>query len=370
MHIVAAFDPSQPTINATLPVPLAGQGLVAGTGPGGQLNLGGQLNSGKYVVFNESSISIGLQLPNGNTFYVPSSDRRLICASNWPNGVIQWWQRNVTAGPALISEVLIEYYAPGEQITEIFPAPIVRQVASTVASTQTLSNEGNPANTEVIDIGDVTFTKLIDIFNDGHANWSIDVSGVKHTIFQIALTANFLKIGQSGDMAEFLGNVTIDGTLTVAGLTSAAQVNATGVFKWLTAASQGLQSSSGVNVIDATSNTTTFINPPVTGTGHKVAFATNSVDRFEISDTGLALINSSIISLVTGAISRLTGSNATTCGSGTVITHGLGATPTAVVCTPAIAQPGSATVGVNNVNATTFTATVGAGTALAWYAWK
>lgn len=357
MFIVAAFDPSKPTINTNLPVPLAGQGLTAGTGPGGQLTLQGQSSSGKYVVFNESSVSIGLLLPNGNTFYVPSSDRRIICASNWPNGIIQWWQRNITAGPALISEVLIEYYAPGEQITEVFPAPIVRQVASTVASTQTLSNEGNPSNTEVIDIGDVTFTKLIDIFNDGHANWSIDVSGTKHTIFQIALSGNFLQLGQSGDNVEVLGTLIVDSSID----TNTIRDNVTGVdqidlatagitinnpVKFASAALKFF--TTGAVMVDGSDTHNLILNAPNAGGTGQVIFQKGGVNNIKIDQNGVNFPNGNFLP----NISFFTGT-----GSGTY-NHGFGGSPFWVA--PIVDVSGSATQGYDSVTSTQVHVTLGA----------
>lgn len=55
-------------------------------------------------------------------------------------------------------------------------------------------------------------------------------------------------------------------------------------------------------------------------------------------------------------------------GTNATVTHGLGGTPTAVLIVPVIGQPGSATSGVGNVGATTFQATVGAGSGFYWFA--
>lgn len=60
----------------------------------------------------------------------------------------------------------------------------------------------------------------------------------------------------------------------------------------------------------------------------------------------------------------------TTCGSGTVISHGLPKTPDVVLATPRITQPGSATCGVCSWTSTTFTCTVGSGSAVSWLAFN
>lgn len=134
-----------------------------------------------------------------------------------------------------------------------------------------------------------------------------------------------------------------------------------------TGASDFLKSGDGPTaVIDCTSATEIFINPPSNAAGHFINFATANVDRMRVGDGGPGLLNSSVLTLLAGSVSRMTGSNGTVCGAGTVITHALGATPNYVSFMMNIAQPGSGTNGVGSIGATTFTGTVGAGTSCTW----
>lgn len=92
----------------------------------------------------------------------------------------------------------------------------------------------------------------------------------------------------------------------------------------------------------------------------------NGTSIASVDSTGINLLSGSI-NLLAGTISKINGGDNIACGSGTTINHGLGTTPQMVVATPNISQPGSATVGVSNLGATTFRATVGAGTAIDFY---
>ena len=93
---------------------------------------------------------------------------------------------------------------------------LVRIVAITPLQANTLSNETNTLGSLVIDMGDPAFANLINIYNDGHAAWNVDRSGVKHQIMLVSTgVTNPIQFGQNGDTAEFLGNCLVDQTLTV-----------------------------------------------------------------------------------------------------------------------------------------------------------
>lgn len=103
-----------------------------------------------------------------------------------------------------------------------FPVAIPTQtVQAKVSSVNTLSDEGRAVGSETIDIGDTNFSKLIDIFNDGHGIWNVDQSNVKHQVLLWSASGNPLVIGQSGDTVPFNGAVTIAQTLGITGVTTA-----------------------------------------------------------------------------------------------------------------------------------------------------
>lgn len=116
---------------------------------------------------------------------------------------------------------LTAYYIAETVPQGTFPITIPAQIVQAkVSGVQTLSNEGAAVGTEVIDIGDVNFTKLIDIFNDGHGVWSVDQSNVKHQVLLWSTSGNPLIIGASGDTVPFNGAVTIAQTLGVTGVST------------------------------------------------------------------------------------------------------------------------------------------------------
>lgn len=108
-------------------------------------------------------------------------------------------------------------YMTGETPATTTPQPLAHQTyipnnVNTVG-TNTLSNEGNPANTLVIDIGDVNISELIKLFTD-HFSIAVDQAGVKHVVLQGQTSGNPLVVGQAGDNTEVAGNLAIDQILT------------------------------------------------------------------------------------------------------------------------------------------------------------
>ncbi len=115
---------------------------------------------------------------------------------------------------APVSQLLPTYYAPGEFVP---PMPILGNspigIGGTVntSSIQTLSNEGGAANMLVEDIGDLANPQLYTLYSDGHALWKVDQAGVVHQVIKIQTAGNPLQLGQTGDVAEVLGNLIVDG---------------------------------------------------------------------------------------------------------------------------------------------------------------
>lgn len=119
---------------------------------------------------------------------------------------------------------LVAYYMTENLPPGTFPITIPTQVVqATVSNVQTLSNESSSLGAEIIDIGTVNNSRLWDIFNN-RFTISIEIGGVKHTILQGSLTGNPLQLGQSGDIAEFLGSVNIDTALTIFGAGTGLEV--------------------------------------------------------------------------------------------------------------------------------------------------
>jgi hypothetical protein len=182
----------------------------------------------------------------------------------------------------------------------------------------------------------------------------------------------------SSTLAHILQALQVDGACTFNGVVKTNLIldNVTGQTAIDLSAGTGavkipadqLVGSTGQKILDGSGHTDLFINPVATGAGHKISFATNATERATIDDTGINL-KSGAINFLTGSITRKQQNTNAVCGAGTTITHGLGATPHMCVCTPNIAQPGSATVGISTPGSTTFVVTVGAGSAVSFGLW-
>jgi hypothetical protein len=109
-----------------------------------------------------------------------------------------------------------------------FPVAIpVQVVQAKVTGIQTLSNENQTTGTLVVDIGPSGNNQVVAIFND-HFLWSVVQSGVAHQVLKGQTSGNPLQIGQSGDITEVLGKLTVDGTSILTGAVTAAAANVLG----------------------------------------------------------------------------------------------------------------------------------------------
>lgn len=156
MRLVETFDPSQAvsgSFNTQIPI---GEG-------------------GRFVIWNDSPISLTLTLPGGNTANAPAGQARLFRIKG-PDQIVKWAQRVVipTNGGAPVSECAIEVYEDDEEIIETFPQPIQRVTAvgnalNVASSASSIANDGNPAPTSVVEAtvsGDST--SAVKLTNDGN----------------------------------------------------------------------------------------------------------------------------------------------------------------------------------------------------------
>lgn len=236
------------------------------------------------------------------------------------------------------------YYGPGEEVDDIgVHGNTPTNLGGSGLSVTTLSNEGNPINTLFIDAGPAGNLNVIQIFND-HFVWSVVQSGVAHQVLKGQISGNPLQIGQAGDISDVLGNLGLPNNI-------ALRIK-----------------DSGGSYHDALLVNSLNELTLLAGTANKINFQTNAgLGIFAMTATGITL-QTGTITLLAGSLARKTSNTATSCGSGTVISHGLGTTPTGLTATVNIAQPGSANTGIGSIGATTFTATIGAGSTISWIA--
>jgi hypothetical protein len=398
MRIVATFNPSTETSDTF------NAGFAGGTG--------------KIVVYNESNINLQLSWGSFST-YCPAWTAMLYCIST--NNVNITWQAQsqLVSNGAPISQVIVEAYGPTEAIVGTFPAPLVRQtnIGNSVplsSSATSVANDGNPANTPVVEatpagdassaalltaggtltLGNATHSGSISSDNgafktDGSGNVTSNnqtiTSGHKlitpevdspvatdliqnvptgqkislkvNAVEQAHISANGLivapgKLGKAtdGDIIDAGGNETYLKSRSTGSIhfqvpdgTSIATVQGTGIKSELGASNFDIDSA---------------------GTGF-VRLLRNGVDILDATDTGPRLGTGMTLRLVSGTMSRQQEGHSASI-NGVTITHGLGTTPITVLINADIAQAGSATVGAGSVGATTFVATVGAGSGFWW----
>ncbi len=165
---------------------------------------------GRFVFINESFQNMQITLSNGYNFYLPARMSRAICVTV-ATGNFSWKVLSTMAIPG-VDLALVEHYDPTEQFIETYPGSQVS--GGGLATGNTLSNEGNAAPLEVIDIGTTGNAKLLDIFND-HFVWSVEQAGVAHQVLKGQSSGTPLQIGKVGDVTDILGNLTIPNAVYV-----------------------------------------------------------------------------------------------------------------------------------------------------------
>src|SRR6266704_123364 len=100
-------------------------------------------------------------------------------------------------------------------------------ILANVLTAQNLANIGLPVGSTLINsIPQGQSSPAIFATNDGTITLSVLVAGVLHQLLKGKNLANFLQLGQVGDIAEFLGDVLVDGTLQTP---NAVNINEVGV---------------------------------------------------------------------------------------------------------------------------------------------
>ena len=163
-------------------------------------------------IFNESGAGIDCLFQNSNNYH-------FLPAGAWgtfeiePNdSQVQVTVAYVIPNPP-VSLVQAAYYMPGEKVPQAFTLGNSPIGGGTTTTGNSLSNETNPANTEVIDIGVPGNTKLMDVFTD-HFIWSVLQSGVAHQVLKGQTAGSPLQIGQAGDITDVLGALGIAAKVT------------------------------------------------------------------------------------------------------------------------------------------------------------
>lgn len=217
MQIVTTFDPATATTN-TFKVPQSAA-------------------SGSMVIWNESNISLSIQFQTGDSAYIPAWGARRFVGS-YGGSTITWAQQaQLASNQAPLSQVIVETYAQGEDLHEVFPMTLSRQTnvgnASTVTSAaSSVQNDGNVAGTSVVEAtvaGDpnsavqITNAGIVTFGSAAH-HGSVTTIGGGFTGVGILSTGGLTVSG--GGTALDGGAITTDnsGHLTTTGTLTAAQM--------------------------------------------------------------------------------------------------------------------------------------------------
>jgi hypothetical protein len=268
----------------------------------------------------------------------------------------------VGASTPAFSHIVMESYMPDEDVSHLADTPIPnpQQVGAT-SSTSTLSNEGNPSPTLVIDIGDINFSQLFTFYNDGSCLWAVDQAGVKHQVLRVNNAGTPLQLGQAGDLSEILGQMKVDQLATLTGLTDVGNLSQTGGSVIITGNGQGsihLGQVAQGDIID-TSGGTVFYKAPTT-IQFQIPSGTNVASIVGTTFACPTINASTRLNLAQSGYDHLSQFSGT--GSGTFGT-GLSVAPSGIYCDPCTVNGSSQTWGATI--ATSSGVTTGAG--LAWF---
>jgi hypothetical protein len=296
--------------------------------------------NGALVFFNESNISLDLTFADGTSMYLPAWYHRHKCGATGSVN-IQWDIHQIlNQNNPPISEVVVEAFDAGET----FPAdgPLVRatNVGNTTplsSSTTAIANTGNPPGQAIItaqpsDAASATWSAD----NSGNLVIKGDNAGTLTTLLQLIAGASpAVKLAAASVSTEVLGDLQLDGQLlgpassdTVVKVASAKQFQV-----WI----------GGVEYLLLT-----------TGNLH-------------IDSLGCVCNN---LQLPVGRLNAFNTGTVTTSGTVTV-THGLGATPAAVLAC-VTTSGSSATLSAYSYTSTQFTLLNGSGISMTirWWAYS
>jgi hypothetical protein len=368
-------------MSVTLPL-ISTIGLVAGSA--GQIpvrtdatnwNVSGQSNKAATIRFlNESGCGLKVWTDTNQI-------NEYLGAGGWADYQLDQgtlylnWSIQYTIPNPPTNYFMLTFYSPGEKVPPMATlgnSPIGGGTSTTVAASNTLTNETNTSPTLVIDIGQVANTNLINIYSDGSFTWTILVGGVTHTLMKGSITGNPLQLGKSGDIAEVMGNLTVDGN------TISQNIDAYGA-SGVNSHAGNITALNGSNIItnsgyfsggsyhDTAGNDGLVITP---GTITRLQNATEVAFQVPASSTifsaksfGLLFQAGKYIQFSNGA--TLVGVSSFTGAAGGTFNHGFGGSPFYISCnTTAV---GSETFGYDTVTTTQCHITIGAALAFKAY---
>lgn len=242
-------------------------------------------------------------------------------------------------------------------------------------------------------------SETIQADNSGNFTVKGDNAGTLTTLLQLIAGASpGVKLAAAAVLTEILGNLKVDGTLESTGaatldstlaVTGAATFTGDATFNGV---GTGVSIAHNISVAGTTSLDNGAATTDGSGNWSAGTYNSNIIGKSsDLAGMAIGLTASGCIEQSSGHLwtkgvgnqgfgyQEPAGSNKwtlhvwngngnATCGSGTVISHGLGTTPSIVLLTPRISQPGSATCGSCTWGASTFQATVGSGSAVTWLA--
>lgn len=309
-------------------------------------------NCGMIEILNDSSFGLSGVIPGNSGVWVLPQSGVFLASEDYYGEDIKLFPMLVMSGnfSGLPQQLTIIGFDKGEQsppagtVIDLSKIVVVANSIPVQTNVNNIQNDGNPAGTMMVEstvAGDSS--SAVRLTNDG----KLSIGNATHP-GQVSFDNGLVTTDGAGDFtAKTLegGSALISNGIIAKTYTTTPQggyidsVNAGSPFR------VGSSSANPGDLIDATGGD--FYLKSSSNSGDTLRWQSpNGTDKFTV---------------------KVHGGTVSSCGSGTTISHGMGVTPTTLVCNPVIAQPGSATVGAANYNSSTFRATIGAGSTLIWY---
>lgn len=372
----------------------------------GKITTNGHNQQEQLVLYNSSLVCFQVTFLDKTTDIMPPSWAKSFTKSG-PIGDIQYqpiFTLPAQAGAQPISTCYGVIYEVSEHIADLnVPLQYVYNVGNPggiAVSGSTLTNSGNPPGTQVIKLSSTANgSDTLDISNDGIWNAMVTVAGVLHQIFTTQAAVPYVQLGQAGDLMRALGDFAVNGKLfgnggllvfgeTMNQFINGMEVNNNQFLSWLDSGGTRrgaikVDNSNNTQLADAGGGRIYFTN----NAGGQYFLLTDNANGVQVGRGSpgdaidqtngaiyLKAVNGGMIFQDRGSSQgwsiHSANGGVVACGGGTTISHGLGVTPDLIVGTPNMAQTGSATVGLDSQNSSTFQATVGAGTQINFWALK
>lgn len=327
------------------------------------------------LLYNESPYGLQLLFKSSqNIMYLPAGGWQVVEVEPGESDIV-WSVIYVISATPIVAQFLVTYYRPGElvpTVPQLGNSPVGVSTGPVTVANQ-LINDVNAPGFQLIEtrpVGDPQSAFVVT--NDG-----------KVAIGDAANGGSLSIVGPITATGRIQGDGTNNLRLDTGAANKAIEFDAAGVQKGFVD-SNGLTLNTALNMAanSIVSGGLALANSEVTGNtaangggslfldalsaGNQIQLKTNGSIRFFVRDTGAAL-GSGTLNFLAGSLSRINFGFIGVVTTGTLVAHGLGATPTVVLVTNGSSTAGI-TITATSLGGTNFTATPSANCNIFWLA--